>query len=159
MADRLAREHRFPRERIAVVPNGYDPHPPLRPWQGPLNFDPFCITHVGTIIARNRPELFLQCVMQLARSGKLDRTRFRFVGNLSRDYLRDEGLENVVETTGLVSRERAREEMESATALLLLVGKYVGTWGNNAKLFEYVQTGRPILCLEETPDSNDILNY
>src|SRR5207247_410321 len=67
----------------------------------------------------------------------------------------ESGLDSVIETTGLVSRDIARHEMESASALLLLVGEYVGTWGNNAKLYEYVQTGRPILCLEESPGSGD----
>ena len=155
MADHLARRHHFPRHRIAVIPNGYDPEPALTPRQGSADLQPLVVVHVGTVIARNRPDLFFEAVKRLRAKGGLAVTRFRFVGNLSREYLREAGLDEIVETTGIVPRESARQEMESATALLLLVGEYVGQWGNNAKLFEYVQTGRPILCLEETPGSGD----
>ncbi len=113
------------------------------------------IAHVGTVIARNRPDVFLRTVKELADAGELKGVRFRFVGNLSRDYLASLKLGEAVETTGLVDRATARREMEQADALLLLVGEYVGRWGHNAKLFEYVQTGRPILCVEEAEGSND----
>ena len=153
MADHLARRHHFPRHRVAVVPNGYEPEPALVRRQGPVDMKPLVIAHVGTVIPRNRPDLFFDSLKRLGSS--LQGTRFRFVGNLSRAYLSESALDTVIETTGLVTRDAARHEMESASALLLLVGEYVGNWGNNAKLFEYVQTGRPILCLEEIPGSAD----
>ncbi len=155
MADSLARRHGFPRHRIAVITNGYDADHALSPHEGPVEMHPLTIAHVGTVIARNRPEVFFEGVRSLSSSGRLVDTRFRFVGNLSRDYIREGGLSGVVETTGLVTRDVARKEMESAAGLLLLVGDYVGRWGHNAKVFEYVQTGRPILCLEESAGSND----
>lgn len=155
MADALARRHKFPRHRIAVIPNGYDPDHALQPRDAAVSLHPLTISHVGTVIARNRPDMFFDSLRNMRATEKLADVRFRFVGNLSRDYIREIGLADDVESTGLVSRESARREMDSAAALLLLVGNYVGTWGNNAKLFEYVQTGRPILCLEETAGGND----
>lgn len=155
MADAIAAEHIYPRDRIAVIPNGYDSDPPAPPPASRISLDPLTLVHVGTVISRNRPDLFFTAVHDLQRGGALCAIRFRFVGNLSRDYLREMGLDSVVESTGLVAREVARHEMASAPALLLLVGEYVGRWGYNAKLFEYVRTGRPILCLEESPGSND----
>jgi len=113
------------------------------------------IAHVGTVISRNRPDRFFHSLVALRRSGRLPDVRFRFVGNLSANYIRSLGLGDLVETTGLVPREIARREMLAADALLLLVGEYVGRWGHSAKLFEYLQAGRPILCLEEKAGSND----
>ncbi len=113
------------------------------------------ISHVGTVIARNRPDLFFESLRRLRDDPRLADVEFRFVGNLSRDYAASLGPEGRVTTTGLVSRQDARREMQTADALLLLTGSYVGRWGYNAKLFEYIQTGRPILCLEETPHTND----
>lgn len=169
MADSLAAEALCPSERIAVIPNGYEPadlpaplgqtsslsSPTATPGQRESLPPPLSIAHVGTVIPRNRPDLFFHSLVELRRSGRLPDVRFRFVGNLSTDYIRAVGLHDVVETTGLVSREAARREMADADALLLLVGGYVGQWGHNAKLFEYLHAGRPILCLEEQPGSND----
>lgn len=167
MADAIAEENGIPRERVHVVPNGYEP---IADWEaartdadrddseneaaaGPRKR--LTIAHVGTVIPRNRPDLFLRSLESLKASAPSADVRFRFVGNLSRDYVQSIGLAGLVESTGLVDRATARRAMRDADALLLLVGNYVGRWGHNAKLFEYVQSGRPILCLEESPGSND----
>ncbi len=162
MADAIAEENGIEPERVHVVPNGYEP---IADWDGaPLDAkdgvsgvdrSDLSIAHVGTVIPRNRPDLFFQALSTLKDDARLRGLRFRFVGNLSCDYVRSIGLDSLVETTGLVDRDTARREMRDADALLLLVGDYVGKWGHNAKLFEYVQAGRPILCLEESAGSND----
>jgi len=153
----------------AVIYNGFEPiadsdKPRLRQ---PVPTGRCVIAHVGTVIPRNRPDLFFASVGALAGRGQTGRVsdqspgaplphvQFRFVGNLAPEFLRQSNLESAITTTGLVSREAARLEMWNADALLLLTGAYVGHWGYSVKLFEYLQTGRPILCLEEAPGSND----
>jgi glycosyltransferase involved in cell wall biosynthesis len=169
MADHLANEHNIDRAQILVIPNGYEPAgpdlPELRPQ--PNNdvgaapsgraANPVTISHVGTVIRRNRPDLFFAAVAKLKEEDHavLDGVCFRFVGNLSRDYLAEAGLSAIIQTTGLVPRDQASAARQGADGLLLLTGNYVGQWGYSAKIFEYIQTGRPILCLEETPGSND----
>ncbi len=155
LADAIAREQGYDRRRIFVVPNGYEPVQASSGQQEAATGDPMTIAHVGTVIARNRPDLFFKSMAELKKDGRLGGLVFRFVGNLSREYLTASGLSAVVETTGLLPRVKARKEMQGADALLLLTGSYVGKWGHNAKLFEYIQTGRPVLCLEESPGSND----
>jgi glycosyltransferase involved in cell wall biosynthesis len=160
MADAIAQEQNYDRSRIVVIPNGYEPatddlesagaSPTVPPPPSGLT-----IAHVGTVIPRNRPDLFFQSITKLLAGERLRDVMFRFVGNLSRDYLDAAGLGRVVQTTGLVSRSQAMGEMHTANALLLLTGRYVGAWGYNAKLFEYIRARRPILCLEESPGSND----
>ena len=165
MADAIVSEQKYDRARICVVPNGYEPveeamrlaavvAPVSADHPGPSTL-PITIAHVGTVIARNRPDLLFASLARLQARRGLHGVTFRFVGNLSSAYVRELGLSSVVRTTGLIPRDRAQVEMQTADALLLLTGSYVGQWGHNAKLFEYVQTGRPILCLEETPGSND----
>lgn len=169
MADHLANEHNVDRARIWVIPNGYEasssiPTVPRAEPDGNAdggtagdNATSITVAHVGTVIPRNRPDLFFEAVAKLkqTRHAALEGVCFKFVGNLSREYLSATGLSAAIRTTGLVSRDEARAERQAADALLLLTGNYVGRWGYNAKVFEYVQTGRPILCLEETPGSND----
>lgn len=162
LADAIAIEHRKPRDRVWVVPNGFDPVISLpsevarkHSFSIASANPPFTIAHVGTVIHRNRPDLFLNSLRGLHHLGALAGLRFLFVGNLSRDYIDSLGLSDVVQTTGIVPREAAAKCMQSADALLLLTGDYVAQWGYSAKLFEYLHTGRPILCVEESGGSND----
>jgi len=182
MADVVAEEQGFDQRHVVTIPNGYEeelsaisyqpsagtaasPEPghscraceTVRPegrGSGAIAF-PLVIAHVGTVIARNRPDLFLHLLARLRGQECLRGVAFRFVGNLSRDYLSAAGLSPIVDSTGLVSRDEAWREMRQAQALLLLTGAYVGRWGYNAKVFEYVRSGRPVLCLEEEAGSND----
>ncbi len=167
MANAIAEENGVDRSRVHVIPNGYEPIADWDASQSEVNegadaaatdvlaHRPMTIAHVGTVIARNQPEDFFASLQAITGQSALGDVRFRFVGNLSRDYVSSLGLSGVVETTGLVDRDTARREMRDADALLLLVGDYVGRWGHNAKVFEYVQAGRPILCLEQSPGGND----
>jgi len=177
MARDFAARFQLDPARVGAIPNGFasfrapsasDGPPTLSPWENAGVRDetgarsetqssapPFTLAHVGTVIPRNRPDLFFNSVAELKRRGAMPPVRTRFVGNLSAAYVRDAGLADVIETTGLVPRDAAASEMRAADALLLLTGDYVGRWGYNAKLFEYLAAGRPILCLEELPDSND----
>ncbi|QDV89983.1 hypothetical protein RAS2_10590 [Phycisphaerae bacterium RAS2] len=156
MAEDILREFALPPERVTVIPNGFDPAlPPMPPPPAPPSADgEMVLAHVGTVIARNRPELFLDSLRALppdvARS-----VRVRFVGNLSRDYLRDMGLDQRVEATGLLPCEQAWKQIAGAHALLLLTGREAGHWTPRAKVFEYLAARRPILCLEEAPGSCD----
>ena len=143
----------FDLAKTAVVHNGFEPIE--TPGPSPRRADSpgkFVIAHVGTVIPRNRPDLFFDSLQSAAGLGDVE---FRFVGNLSNDYVRSLGLGGLLTATGLVPRDAARAAMFEADALLLLTGDYVARWGYSVKLFEYLQTGRPILCLEESPDSND----
>ncbi len=181
MARAMIAEHGLDQRRVAVVANGYFPEADERGEMSaavayrdeteaaqvenatepnattPSASRTLTIAHVGTVIARNHPDRFFDLIQRVHESSNdtLSCFRFDFIGNLSRDYLISLNLGNTVTTTGLVDRATARSAMRDADALLLLVGDYVGHWGHNAKLFEYVQTGHPILCIETTPESND----
>ncbi|HWL93574.1 MAG TPA: glycosyltransferase [Phycisphaerae bacterium] len=170
MKEALLKEFNLREDRVVVLPNGYEIIP--RPEEEiaatmdaasseteaattGLKPGSLTIAHVGTVIPRNRPELFFDGLQKVRSDPRLEGVEFRFVGNLSRDYVREMGLQGLATTTGLLDRASATREMRKADALLLLTGAYVGQWGTSAKLFEYLQTGRPVLCLEECPGSND----
>lgn len=166
MADAIAAEQRIDRSRVVVIPNGYEIIPletqqaaavseEGNPPTNDLATRPLVIAHVGAVIPRNRPELFFDALARGKGDPRLRDFLFRFVGNLSRDYIASLGLAGLVQSTGLLPRDEAIHEMQSADALLLLTGEYVGRWGASAKLFEYLQTGLPVLCLEEKLGSND----
>jgi len=177
MAEAVAQEQGLDADKLLVVPNGYSmpsdsPGTSARRDEGDSNVElsedappaadsprkprtGLTISHVGTVIARNRPDLFFESITAMKGNPCLGGVTFRFVGNLSREYLGEADLSPIVQTTGLLPRSQARQAMRDADGLLLLTGAYVGRWGHNAKLFEYIQSGRPVLCLEEQPGSND----
>ncbi len=156
MSDFLAQRHAVERGRIETIVNGFDADDCLLAESSPER-GRIVIAHVGTVIRRNRPDLFFDALARAPRQSRWKElgVRFRFVGNLSPATAARPELGGLLETTGLVPHEQAWRQTQSAAALLLLVGDYVARWGHNAKAFEYLRSGRPILCLEETPDSND----
>src|SRR5262249_21868607 len=155
----------IPRERVITIQNGFDAErSPLDAGTcdgvvGPQLPSPrgFTLSHVGTVIPRNRPDLFFRAIASAPNRERwrAESLRIRFVGNLSPSVAARPEFAGLIETTGMVPHSQAWREMSSADALLLLVGDYVARWGHNAKVFEYLRAGRPILCLEESSGSND----
>lgn len=153
MRDDVCRRLDVEPERVHVIANGFDLGRcgPAFENESARSAE---LVHVGSVLQRNRPDLFLEALSGAAQRGRLS-TRVRFVGNVSAGYLASLGLAAWVSASGMVPWDAAWRETCSADALLLLVGEYVGKWGHNTKLFEYLRSGRPILCLEERGGSND----
>lgn len=139
--------------RVHIVTNGFDLSQCVSA-AGAAAERPRELVHVGSVTQRNRPDLFFEALAAKRRKGPLP-CRVRFVGNLSADYISSLGLADSVSSTGMLAWADAWGELRRASALLLLVGEYVGKWGHNTKIFEYVRSGRPVLCLEERSGSND----
>jgi glycosyltransferase involved in cell wall biosynthesis len=119
----------------ADLPNGVAPHS-----------DRFVLAHVGTIYGIRDPSPVLRAFARLIQSGAIDgeRVEVRLVGSLWLEGF-DPPLGVRVERTGYVGHRRAVEEMCKATALLLYVPS--SSLAPSGKLFEYLASGRPILCL------------
>lgn len=106
----------------------------------------FVLAHVGTIYGPRDPTPALSALAALVERGEVDGERFvvRLVGSMwLQGFEPPPGIQ--VELTGYLEHARAVEEMANATALLLYVpGSSLAPSG---KLFEYLATGRPLLCL------------
>lgn len=108
--------------------------------------DRFVLAHVGTLYGIRDPSPVFRALAALAGRGEIDRRRLqvRLVGNVwLPDFEPPAGLR--VETTGYVDHARALEEMHDATALLLYVPHV--SLAPTGKLYEYLASGRPLLCL------------
>lgn len=108
--------------------------------------DRFVLSYVGTTYGIRDPTPALRAIAALVNRGEIDadKVEVRLVGSM---WL--EGFEPPagirVEQTGYVEHARAIEEMWSATALLLYVPS--SSLAPSGKLFEYLASGRPLLCL------------
>jgi glycosyltransferase involved in cell wall biosynthesis len=108
--------------------------------------DRFVLAHVGTLYELQDPTRALRVLAALNERGAVDgeRIEVRLVGNVwIPGYAPPAGVR--VETTGYVDHGRAIAEMRAATALLLYVP--ATSLAPSGKLFEYLASGRPVLCL------------
>jgi glycosyltransferase involved in cell wall biosynthesis len=108
--------------------------------------DRFVLTHVGTIYDSIDPRPALRALADLAAKGVIDRERLevRLVGSIwLPGFTAPAGLR--VRTIGYIEHGRAVAEMHEATALLLYLP--TSTLAPSGKLFEYLGSGRPLLCL------------
>lgn len=141
-------------DRVAVVPNGYDPDE--YPSEVPSG-DVFTVVHAGSFYGPRSPEPLLRAVEGALRSerGMRARLRVRLVGseddgNAARldELTRRLGLEGVLERTGQVPRHRALAAMRGADVLALVTDAGEGGRGLvPLKLYEYLGAGRPVLAL------------
>jgi glycosyltransferase involved in cell wall biosynthesis len=136
--------------RRVEITNGVDeedlPNPAARP-----PADRFVLANVGTIYGSVDPSPALRALAALAARGAIDgeRVEVRLVGSLWDPNLTPPD-EIRVEATGYVEHARAVMEMGAATALLLYVPS--ASLAPSGKLFEYLASGRPVLCLTH-PDN------
>lgn len=122
---------------------------------------PFTIVHTGRLYAERTPRFFLEALSQALRTKVAMRAGVKvvFVGSCEtfldgkrvEDYIREFGLEKVVELAGRVPRRRSLEYQMDADLLLLLIGivppETALTYGISGKLFDYALCGKPILTL------------
>jgi glycosyltransferase involved in cell wall biosynthesis len=108
--------------------------------------DRFVLSHIGTLYDLQDPSPALRALATLGsrRLVDLERLEIRLVGNVwLPDFVAPSGVR--VEQTGYVDHRRAIAEMCAATVLLLYVP--ASSLAPSGKLFEYLASGRPILCL------------
>ncbi len=160
--DDLTAKYRFPLPgRRAVIPNGYDPEDFTQ--ISPVVNTRFTIVYTGTINSKMHPGPLLDLLPHLAKKnhGLADAIRFRCIGRIDPDirhlFERPE-IAAQVELIPHLPRRECLRHTAGADVLLLLVPDYE----NNRlittnKIFEYMQSGKPVLCLSENSEAAEIV--
>ncbi|HQG55815.1 MAG TPA: glycosyltransferase [Bacteroidales bacterium] len=130
-----------------VITNGYDDEDfrNLKPSEPEI----FTISYIGTLSPAYPLKGFAEAVKKLTDSGR--KIRVRFVGTISSTQKKTI-LENVPEEfldfIPYVSHTEAVKHMISSSALLLIIPDHPGNRCIlTGKLFEYIASGKPVLCL------------
>jgi glycosyltransferase involved in cell wall biosynthesis len=132
-------------QRLVVIRNGVDPDD-LAGFARPALPAHFRLSYVGSLYGARDGAPVFTALRALLRSGVLDPEAFelRVVGDTSLDA--GSGFAALpVTRTGYVDHAQALSEMASASALLLYLPRV--TRGSSGKLFEYLASGRPVLCV------------
>lgn len=137
---------------IVVITNGYDAedfeHEP------PEISKKFKISHIGTFAKDRDPETLWKVLRDLCQEDPVFESSLsiQLVGRTDDMVLASVGNHNLssyLETARYIEHEKAILEMESSSLLLLLINKDIENAGGRiaGKVFEYLASRRPILCL------------
>ena len=138
-------------DRIAVIRNGYQPMADaLVTMPLPARFT---ISYTGTIYAgKQDPSRLLVALRNLIKAGRVapERVAVNFYGkhdSMLRLLVNELGLEDVVAQKGMFPRDEIRRRQKESHLLLLLQWEDASEEGIfPLKLFEYLDSGRPVLA-------------
>jgi glycosyltransferase involved in cell wall biosynthesis len=140
--------------RMHVIPNGFDTEDFEGLRQKKIKNSQFTITYTGALYGRRKPDLVLEAVGNLVRKEKINKDNFliRFIGSFKHEVLRNiikrNGLEGSVETISYMEHDECLKNMVASDAMLLIEGGRPGSEAfYTGKIFEYIQTGNPILAV------------
>jgi glycosyltransferase involved in cell wall biosynthesis len=146
-------------EKIGVITNGYDEDDFNAPVS--VNPDVFTISYIGTLSDAYPVSGFMDAVENLTQKGY--DVKLRFVGSVSstqRSLISSKSGKLPAEFIPYVNhRDAIKYMMESSVLLLIIPDHHSNRSIITGKLFEYLASGKPILCIgPEDGDAADILN-
>lgn len=138
--------------KFDIIPNGFDPELIARVQAVPHKAEaqcPFTLGYMGSFYKGRKPEALLRAAEELLLEKKVDASEFRiqFVSNFKGPLAPNSPLQNVVRLNGICAQEEALGIMNKATVLVLIIEKELKDQIVNAKVFEYMALGKPILAL------------
>ncbi|MCX7773908.1 MAG: glycosyl transferase, partial [Clostridia bacterium] len=140
--------------RMFVIPNGYDAEDFSSLNSGEPQNDKFTITYTGALYERRKPDQFLEAVGHLVASGMVEKSkiRVRFIGSFKHEVMErlveKNGLKGCVDAISYMQHDECLKNMLQSDAMLLIEGGGPGSEAfYTGKIFEYIQTGRPILAV------------
>ncbi len=137
--------------RTRVITNGFDPADfPERKNIKPENFT---LTHIGSLNRDRNPDFLWKVIGELVREHEAfrEQLKIRFVGKTDIsvfDSLQKYELSGFAEKTDYLPHEEALQVSATSAVLLLLINNTPNAMGIiPGKVFEYLASGRPVLCI------------
>jgi len=156
-----ARFPTYPRDHIALIPNGFDEETFLQAAaslptvKASVGERPLTLLHSGIVYRSERdPTCLFAAIARLKKRGRIAANQFQLVlratgddAGFTRDVARI-GIADIVRIEPAVDYLQALQEMLMADGLLLLQGSNCNAQVP-AKLYEYLRAGRPIVALTD----------
>ncbi len=158
---------------VVVITNGYDDMSVKTFHETSPKQDNkvFTMSHIGIIGANRNPEMFWQAIYELihntdeteVKTRLIAYLRVRLIGQMDCsvvESIKRNHIENYVEIIPYIPHNQVIAEQQKSDVLLLFVNNTPNAKGIlTGKIFEYMASGRPILCIgPEDGDSARILN-
>lgn len=141
-------------DRFSVIPNGYDEEDFTDlPREEPSN-ERFTLTYTGLLYGRRKPDVVFEAVKRLIAENRIDakKIEIRLIGNYKFEQLSNTintfGLGEIVKVFSYMQHGECLRRLTGSDALLLLEATGPGAEAfYTGKIFEYMNTGRPILAV------------
>lgn len=140
--------------RMTVIPNGYDSADFTKFEHRKSNNDRFTLTYTGSLYGRRKPDKILEAVGDLVSKEMIDKAkiRVRFIGSFKQEIMTGlvikNGLQGAVDAVPYMDHGECLRNMVESDAMLLIEGGGPGSEAfYTGKIFEYIQTGNPILAV------------
>ena len=150
---------------VAVITNGYDFDNPIVETQNFVSLldnasSIFTMSHIGIIGANRNPETFWQVIGELTQSIDLKIKLIGQVDNAVIESVKRNNIEKFVDVIPYIPHNQVIAEQQKSDVLLLFVNNTPNAKGIlTGKIFEYMASGRPMLCIgPEDGDSARVLN-
>jgi glycosyltransferase involved in cell wall biosynthesis len=164
----LSRNTQISAAKVIAIPNGYDPEDfsilQTEVIQTAREMDRFLIVYSGSFYGkRQTAQKFFQALKLSLEAQDIsrERLRVRFVGNAGKNTLElieTTGLKDVCEATGFLPHRQSLAHIMAADVLLLIVGRGPGSEAVfTGKIFEYLASGKTILCLADPGAAADLV--
>lgn len=141
-------------EDIRVIYNGYDEedfNPALNTLSAGPSTDEFVITYTGTLLDDYDIEVFFKVLKNIIGNNSSINYKLRFVGEIPRstyELIEESNLSENIEVTSYVTHAEAIDYLMKSTVLLLVIPNVRNNEGIlTGKLFEYLASRKPIICL------------
>lgn len=144
-----SKSRQIPESKIAVIENGYDTEDFVAR-EIPSSGDKFTITYTGTLASNYTLDSFVNALKQLKHAHDV---KLRFVGKVAPEVAArlSSELMDMVEFIPFVPHSEVIRYMQRASLLLLVIPNTPDNKGNlTGKLFEYLGSRTPILCIGPT---------
>ncbi|GMQ60197.1 glycosyltransferase family 4 protein [Vallitalea sediminicola] len=137
-----------------VIPNGYDEDDFNNLNKDYVKKDKLIVTYSGSMYGRRKPDYFLQAVNELIDEQKIDKNDIliRFIGNIPNKKIKEineiYSFNETVKYLPYMEHKKSIEMLIESDILLFIIGEGKGAENfYSGKVFEYMNTNRPILAL------------
>lgn len=140
-------------DSFVVIPNGYDidDFKDMETDKKEAN-EKLTFVYTGALYGRRKPDNFFKALQELKEESALDNFKVKLIGNYHKDKLQAQidsyGLKENFEIVGYLPHNECIKEQLASDILVLIEG---GGRGSDAfytgKIFEYMNTGRPVLAI------------
>ena len=141
-------------DNFYTIPNGYDVEDFADYDLSKRQNGKMTLVYTGALYGRRKPDTFFQALKELKEEGKLDGDKIlvRLIGNYHKDKLQAQidsyGLTNQFEIVGYVPHNVCIKHQLDSDVLVLIEGCGRGSDAfYTGKIFEYMNTGRPVLAV------------
>lgn len=165
----LSRYTNIPAAKVTVLPNGYDPEDfstlNASMIQAARENDSLLMVYSGSFYGQRQATVdrFLQAMVFLLENQTIprERLRVRFVGNIGKttlEQIQSYGLKDVCQVSGYIPHRQSLLHLMAADILLLFIGRGPGSEAVfTGKIFEYLASGKTILCLADPGAAADLV--